>query len=964
MELAYICLLWFLVTCPGQKNAARFSHLPMNFIYHKWKYIIAAFLTTLLLIWGVNVISIENKHKYIPAPLLGQEVDFNQDIRPIFNKKCIACHGGVKQSGGFSLLFEEDALSVNESGERAIVPGSIRKSELINRINHTNPEFRMPSEGEPLDKKEIALLTKWINQGAKWKDHWAYIPPQPQQVPDISDPWIHNDIDKFIFAKLNKEKLLPNPKSDRYTLLRRVSLDLTGLPPTLEEMEAFLGDDSDLAFEKVVDSLLASPAFGERWAAMWMDMARYADSKGYEADRPRSIWKYRDWLITAFNDNLPFDQFITMQLAGDLLPNPSGEQLIATAFHRNTMNNDEGGTDNEEYRTVALIDRVNTTWSVLQGTTMECVQCHSHPYDPIRHENFYQSMAFFNQSADADIPSESPTLVDFEEEEDKQKLGRIKNWVADHPGKNDSVYYEKLIRITEPKLHPHYFEQMDKGLPVRGTATFKVTDSVYSFTKQVPLMGEDRLMLRYRADTSVGTLQIRLDSKDGKIIGSLPVNRKTKTEYNKEEKKDKIYTINETVSFLVEPAVGTRDIYLVLEGSAKAKTECVIEWVMFHHALPGQEASGFGGISTDFYDILNSTNEKITTPIMLDFSDGYRRKTNVFEKGSWMSHGDEVEPGVPAKWNPFTPTMERNRLGLAHWLTDPKNPLTARVTVNRFWEQLFGLGIVETMEDFGSQGFAPTHPELLDWLALQFVHDHKWDIKKLLKQLVMSATYQQSSHISDELNALDPRNYLLARGPRTRLTSEQVRDQALAVSGLLSPKMYGPSVMPEQPDGIWQVVYSGDKWKTSSGEDKYRRALYTFWRRTSPYPSFISFDAPSREVCLPRRIDTNTPLQALVSLNDPVYLETAQGLARRTLASSPEANPEKSIAIMYSLAMARGLDHEKLRDLMELYRQTQVYFDNDPDAICQFTGEEDKELAVMTVMANVIMNLDEFVMKS
>jgi len=937
----------------------------MNFIYHKWKYIIAAFFSICLVVWAINVISLENKQKFVPAALLGQEVDFNQDIRPIFNKKCIACHGGVKKSGGFSLLFEEEALAVNESGERAIVPGSIRKSELINRINHHDPELRMPLEGEPLDKTEIALITKWINQGAKWKDHWAYIPPQPQQIPNISTPWIQNDIDKFILAKLTKEKLLPNPKADKYTLLRRVSLDLTGLPPTLEEMEAFLTDDSELGYEKVVDRLLASPAFGERWASMWMDMARYADSKGYEADRPRSIWKYRDWLIKAFNDNIPFDQFITTQLAGDLLPNPSDEQLIATAFHRNTMNNDEGGTDNEEYRIVALIDRVNTTWSVLQGTTMECVQCHSHPYDPIRHENFYQSMAFFNQSADADIPSESPTLVQFKEEEDQKKLTRIKDWVARHPGKKDPDYYEKLVRITEPKLHPHYFEQMDKGLPVRGTATFKVTDSVYSFTKQVPLMGEDRLMLRYRADTSVGTLQIRLDSKDGRIIGTLPVKIKTKTEYHKEEKKDKVYTIYETVSFPVEAIVGERDIYLVLEGTAKAKTECVIEWVMFHHALPGDKKDGFEDVASDFHGIFNTTNEKVSTPIMVDLTDGYRRKTHVFEKGSWMSLGDEVEPGVPSKWNPFIPTMEKDRLGLAKWLTDPENPLTARVTVNRFWEQLFGLGIVETIEDFGSQGFAPTHPELLDWLALQFVHEHRWDIKKLLKQLVLSATYQQSSHMREDLERVDPRNYLLARGPRTRLTAEQIRDQALAVSGTLSPKMYGPSVMPEQPEGIWQVVYSGGtKWQTSKGEDKYRRALYTFWRRTSPYPSFISFDAPSREVCLPRRIDTNTPLQALVSLNDPVYLETAQGLARRTLSSTPEENPENRIAVMYAYAMARGLDHEKLRDLMELYDQTHVYFDNDPDAICQFTGEEDKELAVMTVMANVIMNLDEFVMKS
>nr|MBI1231111.1 DUF1553 domain-containing protein [Cytophagales bacterium] len=929
------------------------------------KHILAPLLLVVLVVWGIRTVSIENKHQYVPQFFFGEEVDFNRDIRPIINKKCIACHGGVKKSGGFSLLFEEEALAVNESGERAIVPGSIRKSELIKRITHHDPELRMPLEGEPLEKEEIALLTKWINQGAKWKDHWAYIPPKPQKVPDYSDPWIKSPIDQFIFSELRENGLLPNPQADKYTLIRRVSLDLTGLPPTLAEVQDYVNDTSELAFEKVVDRLLASPAFGERWAAMWMDMARYADSKGYEADRPRTIWKYRDWLIKAFNENLPFDTFVTTQLAGDLLPNATDEQLIATAFHRNTMNNDEGGTDNEEYRTVALIDRVNTTWSVLQGTTMECVQCHSHPYDPIRHENFYQSVAFFNQSADADIPSEAPTLIEFKDEDDRNRLGRIKSWVDAHPGKKDAAYYEKLIRITEPKLHPHYFEQMDKGIPVRGTATFKVTDSIYSFTKQVPLMGEDRIMLRYRSDTSLGSLQIRLDSEEGELIGVLPVKRKTKTDYNKGEQKYRTYTVTQTVSFPIKPIEGKRDVYLVLEGNAGLKTEVIMEWLAFHHSLPGQSEAAFEHVATDFYDLFNTNGERVTTPIMVELSDGYRRKTHVFEKGSWMSRGEEVEPGVPEKWNPFAPDWKRNRLGLAHWLMDPQNPLTARVTVNRFWEQLFGLGIVETIEDFGSQGFAPSHPELLDWLALQFIHEHKWDVKKLLKQLVMSATYQQSSHMREELQDRDPQNYLLARGPRVRLTAEQVRDQALAVSGLLSPKMYGPSVMPEQPDGIWQVVYNGGiSWKTSSGEDKYRRALYTFWRRTSPYPSFISFDAPSREVCLPRRIDTNTPLQALVSLNDPVYLETAQALARRTLASSSDTAPATRIATMYALAMARGLDEAKLADLMELYSETQRYFDTDPDAICQFTGEDDMELAVMTVMANVVMNLDEFVMKS
>ncbi len=949
------------------------SHYSMNpkvtYINPWRKPIIAA--VSLLVFFAVigilRVLPVEDKHHVLPESLLGPAVDFNADIRPIINKKCIACHGGVKKSGGLSFLFEEEALAVNESGKRAIVPGNTWKSELLSRITHHDPEFRMPLDADPLSNEEVKLFRRWINQGAPWKDHWAYIAPKAQEEPKVESEWVSNDIDKFVLQQLEEKGLPPNPRADKYTLIRRVSLDLTGLPPSISQVKAFVEDQSPNAFEKVVDDLLASPAYGERWAAMWMDLARYADSKGYEADRPRSIWKYRDWLIKAFNENIPFDQFVTEQLAGDLLPKPKDEHFIATAFHRNTMNNDEGGTDNEEFRNAALIDRVNTTWTVLQGTTMECVQCHSHPYDPIRHEDFFKSMAFFNQSADADIPSEAPVLKDFEEEEDLAALERIQDWVRGHCGGNaehNPRYYEDLIRITEPKLHPHYFEQMDKGIAIPGTAVFKVSDSVYSRKKEVPFMGENRMMLRYQADTSIGVMQIRVDAKDGELIGSFPVKKRTKTVYDKKEKKDKTYTIRETISVPVKQVYGNRDLYLVLEGAEKSHTECFIEWVAFHQALPGEGQKGYDKVEKDFYELFNSDKKKSTTPIMVDLKDGYRRKTHVFEKGNWMVLGDVVKPGVPDKWNAFKPDWERDRLGLAQWIFSTKNPLTARVTVNRFWEQLFGLGIVETLEDFGSQGFAPTHPELLDWLALRFMHQHKWDVKSLLKEIVMSSTYQQASIMREDHREVDPRNQWLARGPRVRLTAEQVRDQALAVSGLLSRKMYGPSVMPEQPEGIWQVVYSGEfNWATSQGEDRHRRAIYTFWRRTSPYPSFISFDSPSREFCLPRRIATNTPLQALVTLNDPVYLEAAQALARRVLKDEDSPGLEQRIRRMYSFALLRGIQEEKMEDLTKLFHETQVYFRNDPEAICQFTGEDNEELAIWTVMANAIMNLDEFIMK-
>lgn len=919
-----------------------------------------------LLVWILRIVPLENKHQVIPGFVLGERVDYNRDIRPIVNNKCIACHGGVKKSGGFSLLFEEEALAVNESGERAIVPGNTSKSELLKLIRHHDPELRMPLESEPLSEEEIDLFTNWINQGAAWDDHWAYKAPKEKQVPKVDDPWVINDIDRFVLDKMDEKGLQPNPLSDRYSLIRRLSLDLTGLPPDLEKVQEFARDTSAHAYERLVDHYLASPAYGERWAAMWMDLARYADSKGYEADRPRNIWKYRDWLIEAFNENMPYDRFVTEQLAGDLLPDPSDEQYIATAFHRNTMNNDEGGTDNEEFRTAAVLDRVNTTWTILQGTTMECVQCHSHPYDPIRHEDYYRSLAFFNQTADADIPSEAPVLVKFDSEEDQEKLEKIQEWVKDKAGDakiQGEKYFTQLIRLGEPKIHPHYFEQMDKGIPVKGTATFKVDPLIYALTKELPFAGEDRLMFKVRASDSGGKISFRLDSLRGMEIGNWEVSSKTKTRTNEETMEEESYAVMEVVSIPISPLQEKHDLYLVYEGAEEKELTCTFEWAMLHHSFPGKENPGYEEIEAAFYELYNSENDKETTPVMVSLPDRYKRETHLFEKGSWMVPGKTVTEGVPDIWNTFGDQYDPNRLGFSQWLFSPENPLTARVMVNRFWEQLFGRGLVSSLEDFGSQGFAPTHPELLDWLALKFMQEMQWDIKKLLKELVMSASYRQSSHFREELKQVDPLNEWLARGPRLRLTAEQVRDQALAVSGLLSDKMYGPSVMPEQPEGIWQVVYSGTEWKTSKGEDKHRRALYTFWRRTSPYPSVIAFDAPSREFCLPERIATNTPLQALVTLNDPVYLEAALALGRKVLDQS-SGNEKERLSLLYSMAVRKGISDEKLEDLVSLHQQSKVYFETQPEAVCQLIGEENETLAIYTVLANAVMNLDEFLMKS
>ncbi|MEK6476347.1 DUF1553 domain-containing protein [Catalinimonas sp. 4WD22] len=902
---------------------------------------IAFLLLASYLVWNKGVFA-DNK------------VDFNAEIRPILNKKCITCHGGVKRSGEFSLLFRTDALSPNESGKRAIVPGSVEESEMIRRITHHDPEERMPPEGDPLPKEEIELLTRWIEQGAHWEDHWAYVKPEPIDPPEVQTDWVENDIDKFVFQKLQKQELKPSARADKATLLRRVSLDLTGLPPTPTELRAFLADSTAQAYEKAVDRLLASPHYGERWTAMWMDLARYADSKGYEKDGHRNIWKYRDWLIKAFNEDKTFDQFTIEQLAGDLLPNPSDEQMIATAFHRNTMNNDEGGTDDEEFRVASVIDRVNTTWDVWQATTMACVQCHSHPYDPIRHEEYYEFYAYLNNTADADVPSEAPNLKQFKRKEDRKDLEKIKNWVIEHTASADDKLERgqevvKLVKFTEPKIHPKNYKNVTDGALADGKY-LEADHGGYAMIPDLALEGKDQIILSYSASKSLGTIEFRLDSLNGKLLADWPVNKP-------EDARGFIKTI-----IPIKPASGRHDVYMLFKSPPGAGRTCRIEWVLFNQALPGKEEPHYSQIKRTFVSLLN-TSEVEKTPVMIERPEDYRRKTHVFVRGNWLVDGEEVQPDVPQAWPALPEGAPDNRLGMAQWMVSPENPLTARVAVNRFWAQLFGRGIVETIEDFGTQGAKPTHPELLDWLAMEFMHEYDWSIKKLLKQIVMSATYQQSSKVSPELQEIDPANQLMARGPRVRLSAEQIRDQALAVSGLLSDKMYGPSVMPPQPEGIWQVIYSGQKWETSEEEDRHRRGLYTYWRRTSPYPSMIAFDSPSREFCVTRRIRTNTPLQALVTLNDPVYMEAARSLALRMINEGGKTAEER-IAKGYEIAMVKPIEPNKKAALIELYQEAVTYYQENPGETPKMTaGEEDQQLAALAVVANAMMNLDEFVTK-
>lgn len=796
-------------------------------------------------------------------------VSFNQQVRPILNERCVNCHGGIRRQGDLSLLFRQEALAAAESGERAIVPFEPASSELIRRVAHTDPARRMPKEDAPLTPDEIQTLKTWIEQGAPWEDHWAYVAPERPSLPDVSDPeWVRDPIDYFVLAQLDQRGLTPQSEAACPVLVRRAALDLTGLPPAPEDVQQVC-TDADISYEDYVDLLLLSPAYGERWAAMWLDLARYADSKGYEKDIGRTIWRYRDWVIQAFNGDMPFDRFTIEQLAGDLLPDATESQLIATAFHRNTMTNTEGGTDDEEFRTAAVIDRVNTTWEVWQGTSFACVQCHGHPYDPFVHEEYYEFFAFFNSTADRDLDSEYPTLPLFEEEVDIE--GR--------------ELTREIARLEEAVIARVRSDEL------------AAERRVWETTLDAPeVIGQVRLMLQNEVKRVVATLE---------------------TERGDAQR----WTLDYVYAGLSDDPV------IVRLREEKAEKERALR-------------------------ALNP----IQTPIMRELP--FQRRTHVLERGSFLLKGEVVAPDTPDALPAMPEDAPRNRLGMAEWLVSGRNPLTARVMVNRFWEQLFGTGLVESLEDFGTQGLERSHPELLDDLAVRFVEDHDWRMKSLLRAMVLSATYRQSSQVTGELLQKDPRNRYLARGPRFRLSAEQIRDQALQVSGLLSTRMYGPSVMPPQPEGLWKNPYDSRSWQTSEGEDRYRRAIYTYWRRTVPYPSMVTFDSPSREFCVSRRIRTNTPLQALVSLNDPVFMEAAQGLARRM---QKDAAP---IPAGYIYALGTPPNLETLDVLTGLYTDALTHYTEDTGDAARLTGDPGSaELAALTMVANAILNLDQFLMK-
>ena len=910
----------------------------------KWIWLALALLLLLGLVWYLNK---ENE----------DPIDYNTQVKPILNKRCLHCHGGVKANSGLNLITRELALQEAESGQPAFIAGRPNQSEMIRRITSDDPDYRMPHEEPPLPQEEIEILTQWIEEGAKWGAHWAYNPVQAVAPPASTpvalgsmstskpDTWGNNPIDQFIVEGLQEVEMQPSPRAKKEALLRRLSLDLIGLPVQEKIKKKFLNEENNFSYEILIDSLLNMPSYGEKWAGMWLDLARYADTKGFERDPNRTIWPYRDWLIRAFNQDMPYDQFITEQLAGDLLPNSTDDQLIATGFHRNTLTNDEGGTNNDEYRNVAVLDRVNTTWEALMGTTFSCVQCHGHPYDPFFHDDYYESFAFFNNTRDHDTNPDYPWLR-LLSKEDKEKLKGIEQWVAKVESPERAKAIKDFIKTWQPAYYSLEVKDMmnaalydEKYLGLRNNGSARLPN--------IPLTDRTRILMRAVGSVDGGTLSFHKGDLSATPIASMEVEK------------------TEGYQFIEIPlltSTGNHDIYLKYENpdlQDSLKRAILFDWFHFSPDFPGKNETGYEEQQKVYWELMEAPAP--ITLIQVENPADRQRTTHVFDRGNWQVHNEKVQPKVPDIFEPLPADAPRNRLGLAQWITDTSNPLTARTFVNRIWEQLFGMGLVETVEDFGSQGTYPTHPELLDWLAHTFMHEYNWSVKKLIKLIVSSATYQQSAIVSKALLEKDPYNQLYARGPRVRLSAEQIRDQALQVSGLLNPKMYGPPVMPYQPDGIWNSPYGSDRWILSEQEDLYRRAIYTFIKRTAPYPSMETFDVAPRNVCVSRRIRTNTPLQALVTLNDPVFVETAKHLALKMHeAGSIEVQIQKG----YELAIGQPIAPTKQEVFVELYQDMLKDYQNDPTAAKVLVGANNSsELAALTVVANAIMNLDAFLMK-
>jgi hypothetical protein len=986
-------------------------------------------------------------------------ISFNRDIRPILSNNCFQCHGPDKKERKADLRLDtEEGMFADLGGHAAVVRGKPQDSELIRRVTGSAKGASMPPKksGKKLTPHEIDLLTRWVKQGAPYSRHWSYIKPVRPALPAVKDvSWPKNPIDHFLLARLEREGLKPAPDADRYALIRRLSLDLTGLPPTVKEVDDFVADRDPSAYEKLVDRLLSKAAYGEHWAHMWLDLARYADSAGYADDPLRTIWLYRDYVIAALNANKPFDRFTIEQIAGDLLPNATQEQLIASAFHRNTLTNNEGGTNDEEFRNVAVVDRVNTTMAVWMGTTIACAQCHNHKYDPITQEEYFRFFAILNNTEDADRSDEAPVLsvVTPEQKRQRERLQAeiakldVTLRTATPEIKAGQAKWENAfpLDIKWRTLKPSGVKSQNGAtvtVAENGAIQFVAGAKNDTYTIEVPLEAAALHALRLEALTDT-----KLSGKGpGHAGGNFVITRITAAlippqggqqnvefklavaDYsqagfaaesilnNKDPKKKgwaiggqtgQAHALTLITPAAVQVAAGTKltvtieqasehvqhtlgHFRLSVTGDARAAEagRAPLPVVEALRAPAGQRTLQQREAVEQYYltlaPELQATRQRhgeltkqladlkpVTVPVMRELKGDQRRKTRIQFRGNFLDLGNEVTEGTPAAFPPLPDGAGPNRLSLAKWLVDENNPLTARVIANRYWEQIFGIGIVSTSEEFGTQGELPFHPELFDWLATELVR-LRWDMKAFLKLLVTSAAYRQSSRVTPELQHRDPDNRLLARGPRFRLSAEALRDQALAVSGLLSAKLYGPPVKPPQPAlGISAAFGSGIDWQTSAGQDRYRRALYTMWRRSNPYPSMATFDAPNREVCTVRRVRTNTPLQALVTLNDPVYIEAAQALARKVVAEGG-ATPHDRAVYAFRTCLSRPPRDDEVARLVHLYEQSLTRLQPQPEEARKLATDplgppaqatNFAELAAWTVVGNVLLNLDEMLMK-
>ena len=1025
-----------------------------------------------------------------------QTINFARDIQPIFAAHCVSCHGAKKAAGQLRLDNKTAAMKGGISGA-IILPGNSKSSILLVRVTGSDGQAKMPMGGDPLQPAQIELLRQWIEQGAVWNEksevgsrkseeetaiHWAYKKPTRPAIPAVKNQsWVRNPIDAFVLARLEKEGLQPSPEASKETLLRRVYLDLIGLPPSVKEIDEFLADNAPNAYEKVVDKLLASSHYGERWARPWLDLARYADSNGYEKDNLRVMWKYRDWVINALNANMPFDQFTMEQLAGDMLPKPTNDQLIATGFHRNTLINQEGGIDPEEARFEILVDRVNTTATVWLGSTFGCAQCHNHKYDPFSQRDYYKLYAFFNSAQweygyqgegmdettrwvkepILDLPTpeqdakrkvleaeiaqlqtklktQTPELDTAQVAWERAMIDEEKQWTVLEPNEIKAVNGATLTKqadksvlasganpeaetyivttktdlknITALRLEAMPDASLPKGGPGRDPyGNFLLTgieveatpangkpqiiafksasvDNQSSriepkkfFTKEgdtPPIDKPTGWLVNATSDTTrVARNAVFLAEKPFGFIGGTTLTIKLKQLGGSVGQgigrfRLSVTTSKEPTKITTVPAIQKPVLTIAPAARTEKQTKDLAALHRAQTPLLKAEREQLAKLQKELRDL------NIVTALVMGEKSGYEKPSAPMRiRGSFLSPGEKVYADVPAFLPRMAENLPYNRLGLAKWLVSEDNPLTARVTVNRFWEQFFGRGLVLTSEDFGTQGEAPSHPELLNWLAVEFMKpttDHQppttkpWSMKNVHRLIVNSATYRQASTVTPALQEKDPYNRLLARGPRFRLEAEMVRDLGLTASGLLSRKLGGPSVFPLQPEGIWTSPYSSEKWRTSEGEDRYRRSLYTFIRRTSPFPQMMTFDGTSRETCTVRRVRTNTPLQALTMLNDEAAMDNARGLAARMLKEGG-ASIQARLTYGFRTCLTRKPEAAEEERLIALYKQQLANFTAQPNAAAKIIKDSKAankaEFAALTMVANVLLNLDETVTK-